>query len=52
MKGKFDVYVLWPSAKRVQNWIVDESTARDFTVNNISIVSNYTLQMFLKKILV
>ena len=23
MKGKFDAYVLWPSVKRVQNWIVD-----------------------------
>ena len=32
MKGKFDAYVLWPLAKRVQNWIVDRSTARDFTV--------------------
>ena len=27
MKGKFDAL-----AKRVQNWIVDQSTARDFTV--------------------
>ena len=33
MTGKFKVYVLWPSAKRVQNWIVDRSTARDFTVD-------------------
>ena len=32
MKGKFDAYVLWPLAKRVQNWIVDRSTARNFTV--------------------
>ena len=32
MKGKFDAYVLWPLAKRVQNWIVDRSTARGFTV--------------------
>ena len=32
MKGKFDVYVLWPLAKRVQNWIVDRFTARDFTL--------------------
>ena len=32
MKGKFDAYVLWPLAQRVQNWIVDQSTARDFTV--------------------
>ena len=32
MKGKFDAYVLWPLAKSFQNWIVDRSTARDFTV--------------------
>ena len=32
MKGKFDAYVLWPSAKMIQIWIVDRSTARDFTV--------------------
>ena len=25
MKGKFDAYVLWPLAQRVQNWIVDRS---------------------------
>ena len=30
MKGKFDAYVLL--AKRVQNWIVDRSTACDITV--------------------
>ena len=32
MKGKFDAYVLWPLAKKFQNLIVDQSTARDFTV--------------------
>ena len=32
MKGKFDPYVLWPLGKNVQIWIVDRSTARDFTV--------------------
>ena len=32
MKGKFDAYVLWPLVKKFQNWIVDLSTARDFTV--------------------
>ena len=32
MKGKFDSYVLWRLAKRVQNWIVERSTAHDFTV--------------------
>ena len=33
MKGKFDAYVVWPLAKKFQNWIVDRSTARDFTVS-------------------
>ena len=32
MKGKFDAYVLWPLAKRIQNWIVDKSPAWDFTL--------------------
>ena len=32
MKGKFDAYVLWPLSTRVQNWIVDGSSACDFTV--------------------
>ena len=32
MKGKFDTCVLWPMAKKFQNWIVDRSTACDFTV--------------------
>ena len=32
MKVKFDAYVLSPLAKKSQNWIVDRSTARDFTV--------------------
>ena len=32
MKGKFDAYVLCPLTQSVQNWIVDWSTARDFTV--------------------
>ena len=38
MKGNFDAYVLWTLDKMVQNWIVDPSTARDFTefaVNNL-----------------
>ena len=30
MKGNFDVYVLWPLEKMVQNWIVDWSTSRNF----------------------
>ena len=34
MKGKFDAYVLWPLAKRVQNSILDRSTARDFTITS------------------
>jgi hypothetical protein len=32
MKGKFNAYVLWPLAKKFRNWIIDRSTARDFTV--------------------
>ena len=36
MKGKFDAYVLWPLAKMLQNWIVDWSTAHDFTVGTSS----------------
>ena len=32
MKGKVEPYVLWPLAKRVKNWIADQSTAPDFTV--------------------
>ena len=32
MKGNFDAYVLWTLDKMVQNWIVDQSTARNFTV--------------------
>ena len=35
MKGKFDGYVLWFLAQRVQNWIVDQFTARDFTVGKV-----------------
>ena len=35
MKGKFDAYVLWPLAKKSQNWIVDRSAARDFTVSQL-----------------
>ena len=34
MKAKFDVYVLWPLAHRVQNWIVDRSIDRNFAVCN------------------
>ena len=32
INGKFDTYVLWPLAKRVQNWIVGRSTTRNFTI--------------------
>ena len=38
MKEKFDAYVLWPLDKMVQNWIVDQSTARDFTVCNVGYI--------------
>ena len=34
MKGKFDPYALWPFAYDL--WIVDRSTARNFTVLNTS----------------
>ena len=37
MKGKFDAYALWPLAKKFQNWIVDRSTARNFTVFEMTI---------------
>ena len=40
MKEKVDAYVLWPLAKKFQIWIVDQSTARDFTVS-----SNLTWKM-------
>ena len=33
MKGKSNAYVVWPLAKKFQNWMVDQSTARDFTGN-------------------
>ena len=32
MKGKFYAYVLWPLDIKFQNWIVDRSTACNFTV--------------------
>ena len=32
-EGKFDALVLWPLSKKLQNWIVDWSTARDFTIS-------------------
>jgi hypothetical protein len=56
MKGKFDAYVLWPLAKKFQNWIVDRSTARDFTVSYSTLVkieygsflcSSWSLEMYM-----
>ena len=38
MKGKFDAHVLWPLAKKFQNWIVDQSTARDFTIYSVFVL--------------
>ena len=32
MKGKFDAYVFWPLAKRVQKWIIARPTVRDYSV--------------------
>ena len=43
MKGKFDTYILWPLAKKFQNWIVDWSTARNFTVSKNSYNRIYDL---------
>ena len=41
MKGKFDAYVLWPL-----NWIVDQSTACDFTVTtNYQSVRNMNVKV-------
>jgi hypothetical protein len=37
MKRKFDAYLLRPFAKRVQNWIVDQYTARNFKVVVVSV---------------
>ena len=34
MKGNFDAYVLWPWAKKVENWIIDWSNAHDFMVRS------------------
>ena len=48
MKEKFDAYVLWPLAQRVQNWIVDWSTARDFTVSKISSLAIAIFEMIEK----
>ena len=54
IKGKFDAYVMWPLAKRVQNWIVDRSTAWDFTkhdfekdFNGMACTKNFMQQHFL-----
>ena len=33
IKGKFDTYALWSLTRSFQNWTVDQSTARDFTVH-------------------
>ena len=41
MKGKFDSYVLWPLTKKSQNWIVDCSTARNFTVCRALIIQSF-----------
>ena len=53
MKGKFDVYVLWPVAKKFQNWIVDRSTAGNFTVckqANIGILSKGVINYFFESV--
>ena len=45
MKGKFDAYVLWPLDQKVQNWIVDRSTAWDFTVLDEAKIDNFLIFM-------
>ena len=55
MKGNIDAYVLWPLNKMVQNWIVDWSTVRDFTVVNANLlrqndpVLNISNQLYFEK---
>ena len=49
MKGKFDAYVLWLLAKRVQNWIVDWSNARDFMVSKYNFNETLTPAVRLKR---
>ena len=49
MKGKFDAYVLWPLTKRVQNWIVNRSTARDFTVIKNGIPLDLAMPRFVQR---
>ena len=49
MKGKIDAYVLWPLAQKFQNWIVDQSTACDFTVAvKFFLLATLKIQMFLE----
>ena len=50
MKGKFNANVLWPLAKKFQNWIVDQSTAHDFTVVNIYVKSRVEARVIIQKI--
>ena len=49
MKGKFDDYVLWPLAKKIKNWIVDQSAARDLTVLKFDIKEAKNLRITLLK---
>ena len=46
MKGKFDAYVLLPFTEKFWNWIVDGSTACDFTVDHVQTI--FTGQQFVK----
>ena len=45
MKGKIDAYVQWPLAITFQNWIVDQSTARDFTVTGKNCMYLYIVKL-------
>ena len=49
MNEKFDAYVLWYLAKKFQNWIVERSTARNFTVIDVNKMAVATKQSILMK---
>ena len=41
MKGGFDAFELWPLYKMVQNWLVDRSTAPNFTLCKIRVFDRF-----------
>ena len=44
MKWKFDSYVLWPLAKKSQNWIVDQSTTHGMSIDAVEQETNTICQ--------